>query len=151
LPFTAMKRKPLNVGRYHVLLMTFMDALAEGLRKAGQFEEAPFTVNGAIARAANSGAEFSQCKPLRIKSHTLVARHDRGSAMNCLTEALAVARAKSASALELRSTTALARLLSEHGQRHQARDTLASVYGRFTEGFETADIKTARTPLEELG
>jgi hypothetical protein len=88
---------------------------------------------------------------VRLKSQVLAARHDRESAMNCLTEALAVARAHSALALELRSTMALARLLSENGQRDQARDTLALVYGRFTEGFGTADLGIARTLLQDLG
>jgi len=87
---------------------------------------------------------------LRIKSQILAARHDRASAMNCLTEALAVARAQSALAWELRSTMVLARMLSEDGQRDQARHTLALVYDRFTEGFETADMKLARALLEDL-
>jgi predicted ATPase len=70
--------------------------------------------------------------------------------MDCLTEALAVARAQSALALELRSATALARLLSESGQRDQARQTLALVYGRFTESFETADLQIASRLIKEL-
>ena len=70
--------------------------------------------------------------------------------MNCLTEALTVARARSALAWELRSTMALARMLSEDGQRDQARHTLALVYDRFTEGFETADLRLARALLEDL-
>jgi predicted ATPase len=70
--------------------------------------------------------------------------------MSCLTEALAVARQQSALAWELRSTMALARLLAEDGQRDQARHTLALVYDRFTEGFETADLKLARALLEDL-
>jgi predicted ATPase len=70
--------------------------------------------------------------------------------MNCLTEALTVAREQSALALELRTTKVLARLLSEDGQRDQARHTLTLVYGRFTEGFETADLKLARALLEDL-
>ena len=86
---------------------------------------------------------------LRIKSEILVAQHDRESAMNCLTEALAVARAQSALAWELRSTMVLARLLSEDGQRDHARHTLALVYDRFTEGFGTADLKLARALLED--
>jgi predicted ATPase len=45
---------------------------------------------------------------------------------------------------------ALARLLCEGGQRDQAREALALVYGRFTEGFETADLKLARALLEDL-
>ena len=70
--------------------------------------------------------------------------------MNCLIEALTVAREQSALALELRTTMVLARLLSEGGRREQARDALALVYDRFTEGFETADLKLARTLLEDL-
>jgi predicted ATPase len=124
--------------------------LAEGLRKTGQFEEALFTINGAIARATDSRVEFYLSELLRIKSQILAARYDRKSAMNCLTEALAVARAQSALAWELRSTMVLARLLSEDGQREQARQTLALVYDRFTEGFETADLKRARALLEDL-
>jgi predicted ATPase len=87
---------------------------------------------------------------LRIKSQILAARHDRESAMSCLTEAIAVARAQSALAWELRSTIALARILSARGQRDQARHTLALVYDRFTEGFETADLKLARALLDDL-
>jgi tetratricopeptide (TPR) repeat protein len=84
----------LNVDRYHVLFTTFMGALADGLRKTGQFEEALFTINGAIARATNSGAEFNLSELLRIKSQILAARDDRGSAVTCLTDAdLKTARA----------------------------------------------------------
>ena len=140
----------LRAQQYNILITDFIGALAEGLRKTRQFEEALFTVNGAIARAENSGAESNLSELLRIKSQILAARHDRESAMNCLTEALAVARAQSALAWELRSTMALARMLSEDGQRDQARHTLALVYDRFTEGFETADLKLARALLEDL-
>jgi predicted ATPase len=89
---------------------------------------------------------------LRIKAQVLAAmpQHGRDSAMNCLTEALAVARAQSALALELRSTMTQARLLAEGGQRDQARHDLALVYGRFTEGFETADLRTARQLMKDL-
>jgi tetratricopeptide (TPR) repeat protein len=84
----------LHAEQYHVLLTTFMGALAEGLRKTGQFEEALFTINGAIARATNNGAEFDLSELLRIKSQILAARDDRGSAVTCLTDAdLKTARA----------------------------------------------------------
>jgi predicted ATPase len=140
----------LHAQQYNVLLPGFIGASAEGLRKTRQFEEAIFTIDGAIARATNSGVEFNLSELLRIKSQILAAQHDRESAMNCLTEALAVAREQSALALELRSTIVLARLLSESGQRGQARHTLALVYDRFTEGFETTDLKLARALLEDL-
>jgi predicted ATPase len=89
---------------------------------------------------------------LRIKAQSLAAmpQYGRDSAMNCLTEALAVAKAQSALALELRSTITQTRLLAEGGQRDQARHDLALVYGRFTEGFETADLRIARQLMEVL-
>jgi predicted ATPase/DNA-binding winged helix-turn-helix (wHTH) protein len=136
--------------RYNLQITDFIAASAEGLCKTGQFEEALFTINGSIARAKNSGVEFNLSELLRIKAQILAAQHDRESAMTCLTEALAVARAQSALAWELRSTMALARMISEDGQRDQARSTLALVYNRFTKGFETADLKLARALLEDL-
>ena len=140
----------LRAQEFDLLIPGFIGVLAEGLRKTGQLEEAHFTINGAIARATNSGVEMDLPELLRIKSQVLAARHDRESAVNCLTEALTVARAQSALAWELRSTMALARMLSEDGQRDQARHTLALVYDRFTEGFETADLRLARALLEDL-
>jgi predicted ATPase len=140
----------LRAQEFDLLIPGFIGVLAEGLRKTGQLEEALFTINGAIARATNSGVEMDLPELLRIKSQVLAARHDRESAVNCLTEALTVARAQSALAWELRSTMALARMLSEDGQRDQARHTLALVYDRFTEGFETADLRLARALLEDL-
>jgi predicted ATPase/DNA-binding winged helix-turn-helix (wHTH) protein len=140
----------LRAQQFNLLITGFIGALAEGLRKTGQFKEALFTINGAIVRATNSGVEINLSELLRIKSPILVAQHDRESALNCLTEALTVARAQSALAWELRSAMALARLLAEDGQRDQARHALAIVYDRFTEGFETTDLKLARTLLEDL-
>ena len=140
----------LRVQEFNLLIPGFIGVLAEGLRKSGQFEEALVTVNGGITRATNSGVELDLSELLRIKSQILAARHDRESAMNCLTEALVVARTQSALAWELRSSMALARLLCEGGPRDQARQTLGLVYDRFTEGFETADLKLARAFLEDL-
>lgn len=140
----------LHAQRFNIMITGFIGAFAEGLRKTGQFKEALFTINGAITRATNSGVELDLSELLRIKSRILAAQHDRESAMNGLNEALAVARAQSALAWELRSTTDLARLLSQAGRRDQARDMLALVYDRFTEGFETADLKVARALLEDL-
>ena len=140
----------LHAQQYNLLIPGFIGASAEGLRKTGRFEEALFTINGAIARATNSGVELDLSELLRIKSQILATQDDCESAMTYLTEALTVAREQSALAWELRSAMALARLLAEDGQRDQARHTLALVYDRFTEGFETADLRSARALLEDL-
>jgi predicted ATPase len=65
-------------------------------------------------------------------------------------DAIALAQKMSAKVWELRATTSLARLLAEHGQRDDARSRLAAIYGWFTEGFDTADLKEAKTLLDEL-
>jgi predicted ATPase len=51
---------------------------------------------------------------------------------------------------ELRTATTLARLLSDQGRRAEAHDMLAGIYGRFTEGFDTSDLKIARRLLDDL-
>ena len=142
----------LHAERHTILVTIFASALAEGLRKAGHFDEALITINGAVAGAASRGATFDMPELLRIKGQILAAmpRPDRTLAANYLMQSLAVARGQSALAWELRSATALARLLSENGQREKARDTLAPVYGRFTEGLETADLRIARALIRDL-
>jgi predicted ATPase len=67
-----------------------------------------------------------------------------------LEEALRVARRQQAKAYELRAATSLARLWGEQGRRTEARELLAPVYGWFTEGFDTADLKDAKALLAAL-
>jgi predicted ATPase/DNA-binding winged helix-turn-helix (wHTH) protein len=138
--------------KMNVLLTLFMGALADGLRKSGRLEEALLTINQTIGLATDRGSTFDMAELLRIKAQILAAmpQYGRDSAMNCLTDSLAIAKAQSAIALELRSTIAQARLLTEGGQRDQARHDLALIYDRFTEGFETADLRTARQLMKDL-
>ena len=131
-------------------MTTFTGALAEGLRRTGQLEEALFTIGDAITRATSSGMKVELSELLRIKSLVLLAKNDREAAIDCLKEAIEVARSQSALAWELRSAIDLARLLSEAGQQDEARHDLALVYDRFTEGFETKDLKVARALLQQL-
>jgi predicted ATPase/DNA-binding winged helix-turn-helix (wHTH) protein len=142
----------LTVKKLHLWFGEHTGELAEGLRKSGQVEEARLAIDRAIARATDCGTTFWMAELLRIKAQVLAAipQYGRDSAINCLTEALAVAKSQSALALELKSTIALARLVAEGGQRDQARHDLALVYGRFTEGFDTADLRIARQLMEVL-
>ncbi len=66
-------------------------------------------------------------------------------------EAITLAQKMSAKSFELRATISLARLLASQGRRDEARTMLAEIYGRFTEGFDTADLKDAKSLLDELG
>jgi predicted ATPase len=65
-------------------------------------------------------------------------------------EAIALAQKMQAKAWELRATTSLARLLAKQGRRDEARTMLATIYGWFTEGFDTADLIDAKALLDEL-
>jgi predicted ATPase len=64
--------------------------------------------------------------------------------------ALAVAREQQAKSWELRAAMSMARLWRDQGKRDEARDLLAPIYGWFTEGFDTLDLKEAKTLLDEL-
>ena len=67
-----------------------------------------------------------------------------------LNEALTVARGQEAQLFELRAATSLAQLLGEQGRRAEARELLAPIYGWFTEGFDTPDLKEAKALLDAL-
>jgi predicted ATPase len=71
-------------------------------------------------------------------------------AEGCYQHALDVARCQQAKSLELRAAMSLARMWQQQGKRAAAHQVLADVYQWFTEGFETADLKTARALLAEL-
>jgi predicted ATPase len=76
---------------------------------------------------------------------------DRAKAKTYFERALSVARQQQAKAWELRAATSLARLWRDQGKVQQSRDLLAPVYGWFTEGFDTLDLKEAKALLEEFG
>jgi predicted ATPase len=67
-----------------------------------------------------------------------------------LCQALAIAREQESPSLEVRAATSLARLWVDQGRSREARDLLTPVYGWFTEGFATQDMKEAKALLEEL-
>ena len=75
---------------------------------------------------------------------------DPAKAEDSFRTALAIAREQGTRGYELRAATSLARLLDEQGRRGKARDLLAPVYGWFTEGFDTADLKEAKRLLDGL-
>ena len=68
----------------------------------------------------------------------------------CFEQALQVARCQSAKSFELRVAMSLARLWRDQGKSQQARELLAPVYGWFTEGFDTRDLKEANSLLDKL-
>ena len=78
------------------------------------------------------------------------ARADGAKAQGNFERALAIARKQQAKSWELRAAMSMARLWRDQGKRDEARELLAPVYGWFTEGFDTLDLKEAKVLLDEL-
>jgi predicted ATPase len=75
---------------------------------------------------------------------------DAAKAEACFARALAVARGQQAKSWELRAAMSMARLWRDQGRQNEARELLAPIYGWFTEGFDTLDLKQAKALLDEL-
>ena len=97
------------------------------------------------AREAGGGAELN-----RQKGRLLWRRGNPEAAEEFYRTALSIAEEQEAKLWELRAAASLARLWRDQGKRGKARDLLAPVYGWFTEGFDTPDLKQARALLDEL-
>ena len=87
----------------------------------------------------------------RLKGELLLLQNaGANEAESCVREAIEVARHQQAKSWELRATMSLARLLKSQGRRGEARTMLGEIYGWFTEGFDTADLKDAKALIDEL-
>ena len=125
--------------------------LAEALLTAGLPSAGLTHVARALDGAAEFGDTFYLSRLHQVRAELLLRAGDRiDEAAASLNQALAVARQQGAKAYELRAATSLARLWGEKGRRAEAHDLLAPIYGWFTEGFNTADLKEAKGLLDEL-
>ena len=88
----------------------------------------------------------------RIKGELLLRETapDEQQAEACFQNALKVSRSQSAKSLELRAAMSMSRLWQIQGKNDEARQLFGDIYGWFTEGFDTADLKEAKALLEEL-
>jgi len=131
--------------------------LAEACMEAGRFDDGLSALTEALAAADEYENRFYEAETHRLKGELLLMRHgdgrgaDTAEARSCFERAIEVARKQSARSLELRTTIGLARLLASQGRRDEARARLADIYGWFTEGFDTADLKDAKALLDQLG
>jgi predicted ATPase/DNA-binding winged helix-turn-helix (wHTH) protein len=133
----------------------FKGALALGLAGIGRLDEALVAVDDAMEadRDGAGGHGWYGAELFRIKGDVLLQQASDRSAVaaeDCFNQAAQIAREQGALFWELRVALSVARLRVSQGRRHEARAPLAFVYDRFTEGFATADMQTARTLLEEL-
>jgi predicted ATPase len=129
----------------------FLGELAEGLGRAGQIAQGLEVIDAALARSERNEDRWCVAELLRIKGELLLLQGGSGAAAAAedhYRQALGWARRQGALSWELRAAASLARLLRDQNRSTEAIALLVPIYNRFTEGFATADLKTAKALLD---
>jgi class 3 adenylate cyclase/predicted ATPase len=126
--------------------------LAEAYAELGQFDDAWHSISEANAVVRTTKETWCEAEISRIAGRMALRspQPDTAKAEAYFERALAVARQQRAKSWELRAAMSMARLWRDQGRRDEARELLAPVYGWFTEGFDTRDLKEAKALLDEL-
>jgi predicted ATPase len=129
---------------YHLAL------LARACEITGQIEESLTLLDDASQIVERTGARWLASELSRHKGRLLQQQGRAEAAEELYRKALSIAQEQQAKLWELRAAVSLARLRRDRGHRTEARDLLAPVYGWFTEGFDTPDLKEAKALLEAI-
>jgi predicted ATPase len=129
----------------------YIALLAGACELAGQIEEAVTLLDDGLQIAGRTRERWLEAELNRYKGELLLRQGRAETAEELYRKALNIAEEQAAKLWELRATMSLARLRRDQGRRAEARDLLAPVYGWFTEGFGTPDLKDAKALLDELG
>jgi predicted ATPase len=143
---TAMHAIGADVSRSRYLAL-----LGEACGATGQLAEGLSLLAEALAFAEQSGERFFEAEIYRLRGELLLQSEAPQAAVEeCFDQAIQIAQRQEAKSLELRAVMSLARLWQRQGKVAEARQKLAEIYGWFTEGFDTADLKEAKALLDEL-
>ena len=126
--------------------------LARAYAELGQFDDAWRCIGEAMTAIETTKERWCEAEVNRVAGEIALKspEPDTAKAEAYFERALAVARQQQAKSWELRAAMSLARLWRDQGKVQQARELLAPVYGWFTEGFDTRDLKEAKALLDEL-
>ncbi len=135
-----------------VSLSFFLSVLAKANAGLAQLDEAWRCIDEALAVVEATGERWNEAEVHRTAGEIALmsSKPDATKAQTHFERALEVARAQQARSWELRAAISLGRLWRDQGKRAEARNLLAPVYGWFTEGFDTLDLKRAKALLDEL-
>ena len=152
LPGCARGSTPIRAISAKLLEPLWLALLRRGVPRDGPDEEGLSAVREALDETEATAARFYEAELNRLEGELLLASKepDEKRAEASFRKAIAIARGQGAKSFELRAATSLARLLVRQGKREEARALLAPIYGSFTEGFDTADLKEAKGLLNEL-
>jgi predicted ATPase len=136
-----------------VFVPEWLSFCARPYADVGKFDDAWRCVDEAMTMLETTNEKWWEAEIQRIAGEIGLKspEPDRPKAEAYFTRALVVAREQQAKSWELRTAMSRARLWRDQGKQDAARDLLAPIYGWFTEGFETLDLKLAKALLEELG
>jgi predicted ATPase len=160
----AQMRKGLEAERPSVsvpLVSYIYAALADAYKKVGQVEDGLKILAMELDAAKSSGGHLWEAELYRGKGELLLAQEGKDQEANdkdenvseaeaCFHKGLEVSRSQNAKSLELRAAMSLGRLWQKQGKKGEAHKLLAEIYGWFTEGSDTADLKEAKELLEGL-
>ena len=125
--------------------------LATAYQRTGRVEDGLTLIGTLLEMVERTGVRYMEAELYRVRAELLVSSSNFHKAEEALQQGLTVAREQQARWWESRASVSLARLWRDQGKRVEARDLLAPVYGWFTEGFDTADLRASKAMLEELG
>jgi predicted ATPase len=128
----------------------FLMTLAEAYGMASQPQEGLDRLAEAGKLVETTQERWAEAEMYRLRGTLLLSMNEHAAAENSYRRALEVAQRQSARFWELRAALDLARLRRDQGKRTEARDLLSPVYGWFTEGFATRDLKEAKALLIDL-
>jgi predicted ATPase len=133
-------------------LPLYLSCLARAYADLGRSNDARRCLDEATMAVEKTNERWCEAEVYRIAGEIELTSPNRDAARaeSHFNRALAIARAQEAKSWELRAAMSMARLWREQGKRQQANDLLAQVYGWFTEGFDTLDLKQAKALLNEL-
>src|SRR6266851_2683280 len=140
----------LEGGQHQSLTAVFISNLSIALARAGQVDEADAAIDRGMAWGEPTRSHFHLPEMMRIKGELLASGPHSCEAENWFSRSLDLAREQSALAWQLRTATSLALLRTRQGRRDEAPRVLRPVYDRFTEGFDTPDLRAAKLLLDEL-
>jgi predicted ATPase len=126
----------------------YIALLAGACEIAGQIEEGAARLDQALQLVERTGERWFAAELDRQRGRLLLRQGHPEAAEELYRKALGIAREQEAKLWELRAAASLARLWRDQGRRAAARDLLAPVYGWFTEGFATPDLKEAKALLD---
>ena len=124
--------------------------LAGAYEIAGQIDDAVTLLDDALQIVERTGERWLEAELYRHKGQLLLRQGNSEAAEELYRKALSIAAEQAAKLWELRAAASLARLRRDRGRPGEARDLLAPIYGWFTEGFDTADLKEAKALLDQL-